>query len=44
MKITEDVRELAEREGKSAEAVRAEGLQKKAAEFREKGGELYVET
>src|SRR5262249_8643119 len=41
MKITEDVRALAESEGKSAESVRAEGLQQKAAEFRARGGEIY---
>jgi phosphomethylpyrimidine synthase len=41
MKITEDVRALAESEGKSAETVRAEGLQKKAQEFRDRGGQIY---
>ena len=43
MKITQDVRELAESQGKSEEAVRAEGMQRKAAEFRNLGGEIYIE-
>ncbi|WP_395137225.1 phosphomethylpyrimidine synthase ThiC [Schlegelella aquatica] len=42
MKITQEVREFAVRQGVSEEAALAEGLQAKSAEFREAGGELYV--
>ncbi|MEW6099205.1 MAG: phosphomethylpyrimidine synthase ThiC [Pseudomonadota bacterium] len=42
MKITQEVREYAARQGVSEEAALAEGLQAKSAEFREAGGELYV--
>lgn len=42
MKITQEVREFAARQGVSEEAALAEGLQAKSAEFREAGGELYV--
>jgi phosphomethylpyrimidine synthase len=38
MKITQDVRDYA-----AAEAAREAGLKEKAEEFREKGGEIYVE-
>ncbi len=42
MKITQDVREYAARHGlDSTEAVKA-GMQEKAAEFREQGGEVYL--
>jgi phosphomethylpyrimidine synthase len=39
MKITQDVRDFA-----AAEAERVAGLEGKAGEFREKGGEIYVEA
>ncbi|HWP18829.1 MAG TPA: phosphomethylpyrimidine synthase ThiC [Burkholderiaceae bacterium] len=42
MKITQEVREFAVRQGVSEEAALVEGLQAKSAEFREAGGELYV--
>jgi phosphomethylpyrimidine synthase len=43
MKITEDIRRFAAEQGMEAgEAVEA-GMREKAEEFREKGGELYVE-
>src|SRR5688572_4073232 len=42
MKITQEVREYAAREGVAAETVAlAQGLREKAAEFREGGGEIY---
>ena len=42
MKITEDIREFAREQGlETVEAV-GEGMKLKAAEFRERGGELYV--
>ncbi|MDZ7780723.1 MAG: phosphomethylpyrimidine synthase ThiC [Gemmatimonadota bacterium] len=44
MKITEDIREFAEEQGMdTVEAVEA-GMREKADEFREKGGEIYVEA
>ena len=44
MKITEDIREFAREQGlDTAEAVEV-GMQKMAGEFRERGGELYVEA
>jgi len=42
MKITQDVREYAARLGTSAEEAIGTGMQAKAGEFRETGGELYV--
>jgi len=43
MKITEDVRQFAREKGlETVEAIEA-GMQQKAEEFRESGGELYVE-
>ena len=41
MKITQEVREYAEREGVSGEEALAKGLQEKAQEFVEKGAEIY---
>jgi phosphomethylpyrimidine synthase len=41
MKITQDVREYAERHGVSAEEALALGMKEKAVEFVAKGGELY---
>ena len=41
MKITQDVREYAARQGVGDEAAVAAGLQEKAEEFRRRGGEIY---
>jgi len=41
MKITQDVREYAEKQGLSAQQALAQGMQEKALEFVRKGGELY---
>ena len=41
MKITEEVREYAARQGLEAEKALAEGLKEKAEEFRETGAEIY---
>jgi phosphomethylpyrimidine synthase len=42
MKITQEVRDYAAREGLAAEAVAvAQGLREKAEEFRKGGGEIY---
>jgi phosphomethylpyrimidine synthase len=44
MRITEDIRRFAEQEGiETGQAIDA-GMQKMSAEFRERGGELYVEA
>ena len=43
MKITQDVRAYAAEQGMAEEQALAEGLSAKAGEFREQGGELYVE-
>ncbi|MCC7538220.1 MAG: phosphomethylpyrimidine synthase ThiC [Deltaproteobacteria bacterium] len=43
MKITQDVREFAEKHGVGVEEARALGLREKAAEFHRQGGELYVD-
>jgi phosphomethylpyrimidine synthase len=43
MRITQDVREYARRKGLSTEEALATGMQEKAHEFREAGGELYQE-
>jgi phosphomethylpyrimidine synthase len=43
MRITQDVREYARRKGLSAEEALAMGIQEKAHEFCEAGGELYQE-
>ncbi|AKJ29562.1 phosphomethylpyrimidine synthase ThiC [Caldimonas brevitalea] len=42
MKITQEVREYAERQGVSEAAALAEGLQAKSDEFKRGGGELYI--
>ncbi|MGA3006861.1 MAG: phosphomethylpyrimidine synthase ThiC, partial [Opitutaceae bacterium] len=44
MKITDDVRRYAEEHGFGGEAAIAAGLQAKADEFRQAGGEIYVGT
>ena len=41
MKITQDVREYAEKQGLSAQQALAKGMQEKAVEFVKRGGELY---
>ncbi|MDX1660984.1 MAG: phosphomethylpyrimidine synthase ThiC [Gemmatimonadota bacterium] len=41
MKITQDVRDYAKAKGMDAAAVVEEGLDEKASEFRESGGEIY---
>ena len=43
MEITQQVREYAQRAGVSAEEVRAEGLDRMARVFRDKGSEIYQE-
>src|SRR3954469_20158434 len=42
MKITEEVREYAARQGMEEETALAEGMKEKAAEFRQGGGQIYV--
>jgi phosphomethylpyrimidine synthase len=42
MKITQEIREFAEREGLAEEEALEVGLEQKAREFREKGSEIYV--
>jgi phosphomethylpyrimidine synthase len=42
MQITQELREAAEREGRSTEELRGEGLRSKADEFRSQGGEIYT--
>ncbi|AHK78216.1 thiamine biosynthesis protein ThiC [Ectothiorhodospira haloalkaliphila] len=44
MKITQDVREYAARQGMSAEEALEKGMQEKAVEFVEKGGKVYREV
>jgi len=44
MKITQEVRDYAAAHAVEAEAALEAGLEEKAEEFRESGGELYVET
>ena len=44
MKITQDVREYAARHGVDEGRALDEGLERKAAEFREAGGEIYVQV
>jgi phosphomethylpyrimidine synthase len=41
MKITEDVRAYAEKQGLEAQAALESGMQEKAAEFQQSGGEIY---
>jgi phosphomethylpyrimidine synthase len=43
MKITQDVRDYAEKQGISAEQGLARGLEDKAREFKASGGELYLQ-
>jgi len=42
MKITEDVRKYAAEKGLESQQALEEGMEQKAREFREKGGEIYV--
>ncbi len=42
MKITDDVRQYAEKHGLTDEEALAEGMKEKSDEFKEKGGEVYV--
>ncbi|MBH55205.1 MAG: phosphomethylpyrimidine synthase [Opitutaceae bacterium] len=42
MKITEDVRRYAEEKGMTEEEVFFRGMEKKSAEFKERGGDIYV--
>ena len=42
MKITQDVRDFAKAQGLAEEAALAAGLHGKAAEFKEKGAQIYV--
>ncbi len=44
MKITQDVRDFAAKEGLEGEISAEEGMKQKAAEFRAQGGELYTEA
>jgi phosphomethylpyrimidine synthase len=44
MEITQQVRDYAAAQGLEAAEARARGLEEKAAEFRERGGELYVKV
>ncbi len=44
MKITQDVREFAARKGVEAEAALGAGMEEKAREFREGGGEIYKKS
>jgi phosphomethylpyrimidine synthase len=41
MKITQDVREYAARQGVSEEEALAKGMEEKSAEFVQRGAELY---
>jgi phosphomethylpyrimidine synthase len=44
MKITEDIRQFAKEQGlETVEAIET-GMQQMATEFREKGGEIYIEA
>ena len=44
MKITQDVRDYAAKEGIGVEVALDEGMKKKAKEFREQGAEIYKKT
>ena len=44
MKITEDIRQFAKEQGVTEEAAVDTGMEQMASEFREKGGEIYVEA
>jgi phosphomethylpyrimidine synthase len=41
MKITQDVREYAQQKGLNSQVALQTGMQEKAIEFREKGGDIY---
>ena len=41
MRITDDIRRMADAQGVAAEEVLKAGMEAKAREFREKGGEIY---
>jgi phosphomethylpyrimidine synthase len=42
MKITQDVRDFAEKQGLKEDAVLQAGMEQKAQEFKEKGSEVYL--
>lgn len=42
MKITQDVRDYADKNGLNDQEAIEEGMQKKAQEFSDKGGEIYL--
>jgi phosphomethylpyrimidine synthase len=44
MRITEDIRRYAQAEGLEETNAAEAGMQRKSAEFRERGSELYVEA
>ena len=44
MKITQDVREYAAKQGIGVEVVMEEGMKKKAEEFKDKGSEIYLKS
>lgn len=44
MKITEDVRKFAAEQGFAEEQAIQAGMEQKAREFAEKGGEIYAKT
>jgi phosphomethylpyrimidine synthase len=44
MKITQDVREYAEKQGVSAEQALEQGMKEKSEEFARQGGELYLKA
>ena len=44
MKITQDIREYADKEGVSEKEALEKGMQEKSEEFKKKGGDIYVKT
>jgi len=44
MKITQEVREYADKQGVQLDDVMQKGLQEKAVEFRQSGSEIYRKT
>jgi phosphomethylpyrimidine synthase len=44
MRITQDIRDYAEREGLEEHAAQVAGMQEKAEEFRRQGGRIYSEA
>ena len=44
MKITQDVREYAEKQGVSAQEALEQGMKEKAVEFTRQGGEIYLKA